>query len=464
MAQARAAAAALASLSCLVALLFTASVAPASAKRPILRGITEDLQRSPDDAVRERSFDQAQRVGADLVSLSLHWDSIASAGPPANPRDPADPAYSWKRMDAAVRDARSHGFPVVLVVHDAPDWAEGPGRPDWAPPGTWKPDPAAFGAFGEALGRRYSGKYKTLPHVKYFEVWNEPNYAGFLSPQYENGRPFAPELYRQMLNSFYEGVKRSNPRAKVLGPGTLPFGQPYGDEPGIHPLAFIRGVLCLDDSEQPIAGCGPVKLDILSHHPLNPIDDPRAATPTHDDVTVNSMRRLFHTLRVAERAGTLVGKKHPVWASELWWFTRSPPGSGIDFRTRPRKQARYLEESLYLLWRQGVGAMIWYQLTDDTGFPSGLIRSNGKKKPSYTAYQFPFVGDRRSDNRVAVWGIAPGSGKVRVQRKTDQGWRTVKSVRAKRDRPFGSQLKLRGSAKLRAKAGGDKSLVWAQGA
>jgi hypothetical protein len=397
------------------------------------------------------------------VSLSLHWDQVASGDPPANPRDPADPAYTWRPIDAAVRDARSRGFPVVLVVHDAPSWAEGPDAPDWAVQGTWKPDPEALGAFAEALGTRYSGHYETLPNVKYFELWNEPNYAGFLAPQYENGQPYAPDLYRRMLDAFYTGLNRTHPGGKVLGPGTLPFGQSYGDEPGIRPLEFIREVLCLDAQEHAVPGCGPVKLDILSHHPMNPADTPLAGTASHDDVTVNSMRRLFATLRAAERAGPLEGKQHPVWASELWWFTRSPPGSGIDFRTPPRLQARYLEQSLYLLWRQGVAAMIWYQLTDDTGFPSGLIASNGKKKPSYTAYRFPFVGDRRSDSRVAVWGIAPKSGEVKVQRKTRHGWRTVKSIRAKAGIPFGGKLELKESAKLRAKAGDELSLAWEQG-
>jgi hypothetical protein len=454
--------ASLASLACLAVLAFGAMAPSASAKRPILRGITEDLQRSTNDSVREHSFDQAKRVGADLVSLSLHWRSVAAAGPPANPRDPSDPAYSWGTIDAAVRDARSHGFPVVLVVHDAPDWAEGPDRPDWAVPGTWKPDPDALEAFGEALGRRYSGHYETLPNVKYFEVWNEPNYAGFLAPQYENGQPVAPELYRRLLNHFYTGLKRWNPGGKVLGPGTLPFGQPFGVETGIRPRAFIRQVICHDRHNKPVPNCGPAKLDILSHHPMNPASSPEAGTAHRDDVTVSTMWRLFRTLRAAERAGTVTGGRHPVWVSELWWFTRSPPGSGIHFRTPPKEQARYLEESLYLLWRQGVSAMIWYQLTDDTGFPSGLIRSNGKKKPSYTAYKFPFVGDRRSDSKVTIWGIAPRSGEVRVQRKTDRGWRTVKTVRAKQDKPFGGQLRLRGPAKLRAKAGGEKSLAWAQ--
>ena len=436
--------------------------------KPILRGIYENLFLSTNESVRDRWFNQTAHAGADVVSIGLSWKGVTStSGPPANPRDPADPSYYWVDVDAAVREASARGLQVWFVVDNAPAWAEGPGRPDWARAGTWKPDPNAFGAFAEAVGRRYSGSYSdgsgTLPMVKYFEVWNEPNYAGFLTPQYEGGRPFAPDHYRRMLNAFYAGLKKTHPQGKVAGPGTLPFGQTRGSEAGIRPRAFIREVLCLDDDERPEPGCGPTSLDVLSHHPMNPISPPRAGTAHPDDVTVSTMWRLERTVRAAERAGTVVPAGHrPLWVSELWWFTRRPAGSGVTFRTPPGKQARYLEESLYLLWRQGVQGMIWFQIADDTGFPSGLFHPNGRKKPSYTAYKFPFVSERRSSRRVRVWGIAPKSGRVSIQRRGGGGWRTIKSLHGRKGKPFHGKLGLRSSARLRAKIGREESLTWRQ--
>jgi hypothetical protein len=458
---------ALLAIAVLAVTLIATSAEPANGK-PILRGIYENLFLSTDQSARDRWFNETVEAGADVVSIGLSWKGITStAGPPANPRDPADPAYYWTDVDAAVRGANSRGLQVMFVVDNAPAWAEGPGRPDWARAGTWKPDPNAFGAFAEAVGRRYSGSYADgygpLPMVKYFEVWNEPNYAGFLTPQYESGRPFAPDHYRRLLNAFYDGLKRAHPSGKVAGPGTLPFGQTRGSELGIRPRAFIREVLCLDDRERREPGCGPTSLDILSHHPMNPISSPRAGTAHPDDITVSTMGRLIRTLRAAERVGTVTpAGRRPVWVSELWWFTRRPAGSGVTFRTPPGKQARYLEESLYLLWRQGVEAMIWFQIADDTGFPSGLFTPNGSKKPSYTAFSFPFVTERRSKRRVVIWGISPRTGKVTIQRKTGRGWRSMKSLRARDGRPFTSRLRLRGSAKLRAQVQGEKSLSWRQ--
>jgi hypothetical protein len=455
----------LVSIACVSLLALAGLAASAEAKRPILRGITEDLHRSTNSAERKRWFDRTAEAGADVTSLALSWRGMTDRdSPPADPRNPADSAYSWSRIDAAVREARSRGMKVAVVVTGAPDWAEGPGRPGSVASGTWKPDPGALGAFAEALGRRYSGHYseggKRLPQVKYFEVWNEPNFVGFLTPQFEGGQTFAPDHYRRMLNAFYDGLQRSHPAGKVLGPGTLSFGQAPDS---IRPLAFIREVLCLNDRNRAQPGCGPhARLDILSHHPINPTAGPREKTAIRDNITVSSMGRIIRALRAAERAGTVSpGGRHPVWASEIWWFTK-PPTPDVGFRTSPRKQALYLEESLYLLWRQGVQAMIWWQLADDTGFPSGLFYPSGRKKPSYTAYRFPFVGDRRSKRRVTIWGIAPRSGKVSIQRKRGGGWRTVKSVRAKEGRPFGSRLRLTDSARLRAKIKRETSLVWRQ--
>jgi hypothetical protein len=68
----------------------------------------------------------------------------------------------------------------MFVVFRAPDWAEGKDRPsgDAVPPGTWKPNPRAFGRFAQALGKRYTGHYNGLPRVHYFEVWTRRLGAG----------------------------------------------------------------------------------------------------------------------------------------------------------------------------------------------------------------------------------------------------------------------------------------------
>jgi hypothetical protein len=116
---------------------------------------------------------------------------VAGDRKPANPTNPGSGlsvvaaagsplAYDFCGLDAAVKDAAARNLQVMFVVFRAPDWAEGKDRPsgDAVPPGTWKPNPRAFGRFAQALGKRYTGHYNGLPRVHYFEVWTRRLGAG----------------------------------------------------------------------------------------------------------------------------------------------------------------------------------------------------------------------------------------------------------------------------------------------
>jgi hypothetical protein len=439
-----------------------AASAPAAAGSPFFKGFDENLFRSSDPQTRQRWFQESVEAGANIVRIGASWRHVVVRNrQPANPRDPADPAYDFSLIDAQVIEARRLGLEVLLTSNGAPRWAEGEGRPGWAPPGTWKPDPVAFGAFGEALARRYSGSFVTesgtLPQVPYYEAWNEPNQDEFLAPQWEHRQPFGPRHYRQMLNQFYAGVHAGNPAARVMGPGTSPFGDPGRTASRMRPLLFLREVLCLKGRKSlEDRGCSqPAQLDIVSHHPINFAGTHRDSALHPDDVTVPDMREVRRTVRAAQREGTLrpPGRK-PMWVTELWWLTKPPSDAGVS----AQQQATYLQGALYELWRQGVKAVLWYQLADDTEFPSGLFRSDGTPKPGLTAFRFPFVTRPAAGKRVTGWGIAPSSGQLSIERKVGSGWRPVKTLAVGDGVPFRTEFRLKGSAKLRATIGGEHSL------
>jgi hypothetical protein len=433
----------------------------AAAEPVFIKGFQENLYESPDSAIRARWLDETVMASANTVRIPVFWSHFVGRTPPADPRNPADPEYDFAPLDAIVRDAASRGLRILFTVTSAPRWAEGSDRPRSAPVGTWKPDAAAFGAFGEALARRYSGSFAdasgALPRVDYFEAWNEPNQADFLSPQWVNRQPFAPDHYREMLNAFYEGVHRSNPSAKVMGPGTSPFGDPGRTENRMRPLFFVRELLCLKDRKgRPERGCGePAQLDIVSHHPIN-LDGTHRDSALHpDDVVIGDMDELKDTIRSAERAGTVLPRRrHPIWVSELWWLTKPPHPFGVA----PAKQASYIQGSFYELWRQGVDALIWYQLADDTGFESGLFSHSERPKPGLTAFRFPFVTRPAAGNRTLCWGIPPSSGRLEIERKTGGGWRRVKTLSAREEVPFQTRIRTSGKLLLRASLNGDHSL------
>ncbi len=300
---------------------------------------------------------------------------------------------------------------MLFTVFRAPDWAEGPGRPAGIPAGSWNPDPGRFGQFGSALARRYSGSFSPapgvppLPRVRYFEAWNEPNLTNFFAPQRVGDQVVSPDAYRTLLNSFYDAVHAVDPDNVVISGGTGAYGDPPGGE-RTRPVAFLRQLFCLQGQQLEPQPCPQTRMDTLGHHPFGHPNPPTYSTINPDDAGISDIGRLERVLRAAEKAGVVApGGKRPIWATEFWWITRPPPNP--DAVANEAQQARYIEQALYLFWKQGVSVAIQY-LIRDSGVPfnTGLFFSDGRQKLSFQAFRFPFVTDRLSAQ------TRPGLGKV----------------------------------------------------
>ena len=438
--------------------------APADA-RGLKTGFSDNLFTSPNAFVRNTWLDRAARDRADIIRINANWANIATSKP-ASPTDPADPAYDFGSLDDAIESAHARGLSVMLTVLRAPPWAEGKDRPDSVRPGAWKPDPSAYGRFAQALAARYSGSFLGLPRVKYFEAWNEPNVSLYLAPQWSGNRRVAPERYRRLLNAFYSGIKTSQPKATVIGGAVSPFGDPSNNplqpgNPRIRPLVFLRDVFCLDRRLKGTNCKGKPHLDVLSQHPINNNRPPNYSAISPDDVQVADFHNVRRVLRAAERTHHVrPGGRHGLWATEVWWYTKPPSKSGVPVR----EHARWLEESLYKLWKQGASAVIQFNIRDPggNGKPTGLFFHDGRKKPSYTSFGFPFVTHRRSKDRVGIWGKAPDAGILKIQERTRKGWRTLGRTPVHEGRLFTPTIRLRGERELRGKIGTTTSLVWHQ--
>jgi Cellulase (glycosyl hydrolase family 5) len=430
--------------------------------------IDNSLFTSPDASIRNTWLDRAADDGAGIIRINVSWKETVTSQP-ASPTNPADPAYDFSSLDNAIQSANARGLNVMLTVLRAPPWAEGSNRPHSVRPGAWKPDPHAYGQFAQALATRYSGSFLGLPQVKYFEAWNEPNVTLYLAPQWSGKRMFAPERYRQLLNAFYSGIKAAQPAATVIGGAVSPFGDPRTDpldprNPRIRPLVFLRDVFCLD---RKLKGTNcPVKphLDVLSQHPINFTNPPSYSAISPDDVEVADFHNVRRVLRAAERTHHVIpGGRHGLWATEFWWFTKPPTKSGIPVN----RQARWVEQALYMLWKQGASAVVNFNIRDPAGpyppgAPSGVFFHDGRKKPSYTSFRFPFVTHRRSKSRVGVWGKAPQSGTLKIQARAKKGWRTLEKKSVHEGGIFTPTIRLRGKAALRGTIGDSHSLVWRQ--
>jgi hypothetical protein len=458
-----------------VALAGTAAAPAAAATRPLALGFYDPVYLEQ-AAVSAPWLQRTVAAGADLVKVDAGWPAPVR---PAHPRDPADPAYDFGRTDRAVAAAAASGLRVLVSFAGAPRWAEGARRPASALAGTWRPDPAAVRDYGAALARRYDGTFPDpggapgarLPRAIGFQVWNEPNLSIYLTPQWSHGRPASPEHYRRMLNAFYAGVRSVSPRALVVTAGTAPFGDPERGGARMAPALFVRTLLCQARSRggrlRATRCPDPARFDVLAHHPY-PGGSPRWKENYADDVSVAGMRKLTRVLRAAQRSGRALprSKAKPVWVTEVSYDSKPPDPDGVALA----QHARFLQETLHLLWSQGVAAIFWFRIVDQRPVPSygdtnqsGLYRLGGRAKPAARAFAFPFVV-QRSGGRLRAWGRSPVAGRVTVERLRGGRWVAAGGTTVRRHQTFELRIAAHGAPdRLRARTGVQRSLVWTIG-
>jgi len=363
------------------------SATVASAK-PFKTGFAEPLYMSSNAQARSGAFAASKRAGASIARIPVSWE-VTAPSKPTSPTKPNDRAYNWGTLDAAVKAAKNNDLAPLLTVAHAPHWAEGPNRPpslEKAPAGTWKPNANAFGKFAQALAKRYGDR------VRHYEAWNEPNLRGFLNPQYKGKRLVASDIYRRMLNAFYEGVHQVQPGAMVISGGTAP----YGDRRGggrTRPLAFLRDLLCLKRSLKPKKCGSKAKLDALAHHPINTSGGPKRSAIHPDDASTPDVKNVVEVLRKAEKANRVGTRgRHQVWLTEFWWET-NPPDKCIG--VRPERQARWISQALRKFQRQGASVAINFLVRDQpyrgqcgrADYQTGVFFADGEPKPSYKAFR-----------------------------------------------------------------------------
>jgi hypothetical protein len=447
-----------------VALCLSIEASPASAARGFSTGLYEPDYTSPDIATQTTAFNRSVEAGAGYSLIYVDWSTVAPFSKPLGfvAANPADPNYHWGAIDGAVRDASARGLRILLAVTRAPAWAEGPGRPTTgeAQPGTWKPDAGELGDFAKAIATRYSGNFGGLPAVRFWQLWAEPNLGVNLSPQFNGNTPVGFDVYRPMLNAFYNSVKAVSPQNQVLAGGTAQYGNltpAHGlSFQRMQPLDFWRGLLCRRTGKKGKRGrklirvprCNPPSFDIAAHHPIN-VGSPTRHALNADDASTPDIGKVSRVIKAG------VGKK-PIWATEIWWNS-NPPSRGVPLKT----QARWLSQSFYLLWKQKVPVVFWFELRDlqpngvDPIPTSGLLFRDGMPKPAFQAFRFPFAAQRVSRGNVRVWGIAPGAGRVSI---TSRGHH-LKTLGAGSNRVFVGTIHMRGRARLKATQGNESSLV-----
>jgi hypothetical protein len=423
----------------------------AAALAPLHIGYADDLFLAAD---ADAWLTRAHNDHATVIRVIMNWAFVAPTRP-ADPTNPADPAYNWTTWDQFVLRAHQRGLTPLMVVIGAPPWAEGPHRDPSAGAGSWRPDDQAYGAFASAAARRYSGSFGGLPRVRYWQAWNEPNLAYAITPQWDGSTAESPGIYRGLLNAFYAGVKAAVPSDLVVAGATAPYGC-AGVCGAIQPMTFWRALLSK-----------PTYFDVWDHHPYGLAGGPVTHALNANDITVPDVGKLGKLIAAAVRRGTaLPARRKQAWVGEVSWDSSPPDPQGVPLA----KQARFLEGTLYLLWRQHVSTVAWFQIGDSPPNPSyaatsqgGTYFVDGHAKPSDKAFRFPFTAYRKRGGVSAAWGMAPKAGTVLVQRRTRGRWRTIARTRAGRSRVFLRSVRVPKGAVLRARAAGRTSLTWRVG-
>jgi hypothetical protein len=370
--------------------------------------------------------------GVDVVRIRARWSAIAPAPlakrSPAGfrPGDPGDSRYRWTALDRAVQLVRSQGMSVTLqVTGPGPLWtsvAPGRGNP------RWKPDRRAFAQFAGAV----AGRYRSL--VDRYVLWNEPNQAAWLAPQWEcpHGEcdAVSPHIYRGLVRAAYPAIKAADPGAQVLVGALASRGKhATGPDSPMRPLRFLREMACVDRHYQPRkhGGCRdfhPAQGDGLAYHPLAGLHSPHARDLQGDNAPIGDLDRLERTLDRLTGAGRLRATtgRFDLFLTDFGYETYPPDAyHGVV----PEIQTRWLAQAAFLAWRDPrVKSLVQSPWRDEPlvvtgpragaygGSQAGLLYADGVAKPALYEFVHPFYARLSRDRgEVVFWGqVRPGAG------------------------------------------------------
>src|SRR3954447_10493473 len=222
----------------LIALLAPPAARASNSQLSVMMDDDELVYRT--DKLRDRTLDRMAALGVDEVRVTVLWSNVTLHAQDTKAEkarfhrlgadDPrAYPKLNWDRYDNLIRSAQARGIGVYFdITGPGPAWghekAPASERENQA---TWMPKAREFKLFVEAVGKRYSGKYRDenfrhqkLPRVFFWSLWNEPNQGGWLTPQWYHGKAYSPMLFRDL---YIAGTPARSPPAPGKA-STLPAG------------------------------------------------------------------------------------------------------------------------------------------------------------------------------------------------------------------------------------------------
>lgn len=391
-----------------IAQLFAPAGATASTtQESILQDDNQLVYSSPQHVAQV--LNELVTLGVQRVRVSVIWAYIAPDAesfhrPSFDATDPAAyPAWRWKPYDTLLVAAEQRGMKVDFnVTGPEPYWAAQGRSPYTDYRKDYLPNPAEFGKFVAAVGKRYSGTFvgetpppppppltilgipilgsqkpsstrAPLPRVDFWGIYNEPDEGGWLTPQWRKvgGKwvEAAPAIYRHLLDAAWSSLRATgHGRDTILIAELAARGSSLrGIVPAMKPSTFIRALYCVDRAGRRLKGnrarsigCptnwsaakfaaahpGLFNATGFAHHPYDFHDAPNRHVADLDELTLADMPRLYRLLdrifvRYRKRPGI------PVYVDE-WGYKSDPPNPYAGFTQA--QQAEFINQGEYMAY------------------------------------------------------------------------------------------------------------------
>ncbi|MFN8108990.1 MAG: hypothetical protein U0Y82_03975 [Thermoleophilia bacterium] len=337
-------------------------------------GLQDDrLPNSADPAVIAQRLNLLAATNTRMTRVDILWSRVATRRP-ADPRNPADPAYNWGVYDQVFRGLAARGIGTIVDFASTPSWASATGKTGAAP------RPTDAGLFAGAIARRYSGAFRdadglALPRITRIEVWNEPNIAQYWFPQCRRGPrdqyvPVAARQYAALVAVAAREIRAADPTAVVIAGVAGPAGNLT--DAGKHcrtgtesvSVSTMINTLAVND----------VRVDAWSQH-MYPIGSPDQATFFPSWRTINQLNPLLDKLSPGL----------PVYVTETGYHTSY--NRFHRYFVSEQQQSDWLAQTFDWANRTPrVAATIWFNLQDNPSWTGGLLRSDLTAKPAWARY------------------------------------------------------------------------------
>ncbi len=362
------------------------AVPAATASPRMYTGIYDEGATFFDDATQ--TFARYKALHTQVVRVNLYWGGKLGVSKyrPFDGADPRDASYNWSLYDRVATYAGAYGIKMLFSITGTPRWANG-GQSSNRPPKNFND----LYRFAYAAAARYSGTYvgedgRTLPSVRLWAAWNEPNNPVFLRPQFvKRGGKWVIQSavdYAHICNAVYNGIHATMFSGEKVACGvTAPRGNnnPRSARPSVSPVAFLVAA----------KKAGMRTFDAYAHNPYygTPTETPTTKPPRTGSGATPTAVTLANLDVLLEELGRLYGPRH-LWITEYGYQTK-PPDSvfGVSWAL----QARYLTQAFAIARKNPrIDMMLWFLVKDQpdlSGWQSGLMTVDGRRKPAFAAFE-----------------------------------------------------------------------------